>query len=100
MTILISRSVNMSYNRFIELILRKKSARLTNEEQKELDELQENSPGYLEISGFVDQLYELPLKEVREINEDYLEDRWNSLKRRMKHDPASKANQPVQESLF
>ncbi|SDD03577.1 FecR family protein [Niabella drilacis] len=83
----------MSYNRFLELLLRKKSGALSAEEQEELNGFLGNNPNYQELSGMVEQLYETPLKEIREVDRTYLRKRWDSLKQRTAQLPAGAGNQ-------
>lgn len=79
----------MSYNRFLELLLRKKSGALSAEEQDELNGFLGNNPNYQELSGMVDQLYETPLKEIGEVDNTYLQERWNALKNKTAQAPAT-----------
>lgn len=83
----------MSYNRFLELLLRKKSGELSAAEQQELNGFLSNNPNYHELSGMVDQLYETPLKEIKEVDKTYLRKKWNALKQKTTGLP-SKSNTP------
>ena len=70
----------MSYNRFLSLLLKKKSGKLSTGEQQELNTFLRNNPDYYELSGVIDELYEVPLKEIKEVDKTYLKQRWDALK--------------------
>ncbi|HMR82733.1 MAG TPA: FecR family protein [Niabella sp.] len=74
----------MSYNRFLELILKKKSGKLSSKEQDELNRFLLDNPSYYELSGMVDQLYSVPINEIKEVDQTYLQKRWVSLKNKAK----------------
>lgn len=74
----------MSYNRFLELLLRKKSGALSVDEQEELNEFLKDNPGYYELSGIVNQMYNTPLNEIQEVDKAYIRKRWDSLRKRTK----------------
>lgn len=82
----------MSYNRFLELYLREKSGEFSEDDEKELNELRKVNPGCQDIAGMVDQLYEGSLHESKELDEEYLRVRWNSLKEKTIETSAKKAN--------
>ncbi|ANH83567.1 hypothetical protein A8C56_23645 [Niabella ginsenosidivorans] len=81
----------MSYNRFLELLLRKRSGELSADEQQELNGFLSDNPGYFELSGIVDQLYEAPLKGIKEVDKTYLRKRWEALKEKTAELPARSA---------
>lgn len=72
----------MSYNRFLELLLRKKSGELSHAEQEELNEFLKDKAGYDEFNGLVEQLYDAPLNEIRGVDNAYIKNRWKSLQKR------------------
>lgn len=73
----------MSYNRFLELLLRQKSGEVTLRETEELNQFLEDNPEFIEVTGIVDQFYDSSLKEVKEIDESYIRERWASLNERI-----------------
>jgi ferric-dicitrate binding protein FerR (iron transport regulator) len=72
----------MSYNRFLQLLLKKRSGELFPDEQAELEDFLTSNPGYYELSDLVDQVYDTPLNKVKGLSKAYLRKRWNALKKR------------------